>query len=100
MPPNTDVVSVEAAGSLGGLFRERVNRTPDLTAYRHYEEDTASWRRYTWAEMARHVARWQSALTREGLQPGDRVAVMLRNSPEWVMYDIAALALGLIVVPL
>ena len=50
--------------------------------------------------MDRHVARWQAALEREGLKPGDRVAIMLRNSPEWVMCDIAALGLGLAVVPL
>ncbi len=37
---------------------------------------------------------------RDGLKAGDRVAIMLRNSPEWVMCDIAALGLGLIVVPL
>ena len=31
---------------------------------------------------------------------GDRVAVMLRNCPEWVVFDQAALGLGLVVVPL
>ena len=36
----------------------------------------------------------------EALSLGDRVAVMLRNSPEWVTYDQAALGLGLVVVPL
>ena len=36
----------------------------------------------------------------DGSKPGDRVAVMLRNSPEWVTYDQAALGLGLVVVPL
>ena len=50
--------------------------------------------------MDREVARWQAALEQDGLKAGDRVAVMLRNSPEWVMCDIAALGLGLVVVPL
>ena len=31
---------------------------------------------------------------------GDRVAVMLRNCPEWVMFEHAALRMGLVVVPL
>ncbi|MGH8611515.1 MAG: AMP-dependent synthetase/ligase, partial [Gammaproteobacteria bacterium] len=31
---------------------------------------------------------------------GDRVAVMLRNSPEWVMFEQAALGRGFVVVPL
>ena len=50
--------------------------------------------------MDHQVARWQAALERDGLKAGDRVAVMLRNSPEWVIFDQAALGLGLVVVPL
>lgn len=94
------VVTVEAAVTLDGLFRERVKRTPDLVAYRYFSEADGAWHDYTWAEMNRCVARWQAALERDGLKAGDRVAIMLRNSPEWVMCDIAALGLGLVVVPL
>jgi long-chain acyl-CoA synthetase len=82
------------------LFRERVKRTPGLVAYRYFDEDAAAWREYTWREMNDRVGRWQTALERDGLKAGDRVAIMLRNSPEWVMCDIAALGLGLVVVPL
>ena len=54
----------------------------------------------TWREMATEVARWQDALATEGLQHGDRVAVLLRNCKEWVTFDQAALGRGLVVVPL
>lgn len=94
------VIPVETAGTLDGLFRERVRRTPDHVAYRYFDEAKGAWESHTWAAMARHVARWRAALEREGLAPGDRVGIMLRNSPEWVMCDIAALSLGLVVVPL
>ncbi|HWI12758.1 MAG TPA: long-chain fatty acid--CoA ligase [Burkholderiales bacterium] len=93
------IIRVEHAVTLDGLFRERVRRTPDLVAYKHYDDPHGNWRDYTWRHMERMVARWQAALRAEGLQPGDRVAVMLRNCPEWAAYDIAALGLGLIVVP-
>jgi long-chain acyl-CoA synthetase len=95
-----DVITVDAAGTLGGLFRERVKRTPGLVAYRYFDEGASAWREYTWRQMNDHVGRWQAALERDALRAGDRVAIMLRNSPEWVMCDIAALALGLVVVPL
>jgi len=36
----------------------------------------------------------------EGLEPGDRVAISLRNCVDWVAFDQAALGLGLVVVPL
>lgn len=94
------VIPMSAAGTLDGLFRERVKRTPDIVAYKAYNDQHGNWRDYTWAQMDRQIARWQVALEKDGLQPGDRVAVMLRNSPEWVMFDQAALGLGLVVVPL
>ena len=103
MNKNNDVahvISPTEAVTLDGLFRERVKRTPDLVAYKAYSDQHRNWRDYSWGEMDRQVARWQAALEKDGLQAGDRVAVMLRNSPEWVMFDQAALGLGLVVVPL
>jgi len=50
-----------------------------------------------WAQIDRQVGRWQAALEADGLKAGERVAVMLRNCPEWVAYDQAALGLGLVV---
>ena len=54
----------------------------------------------TWAQARDQTARWQAALMREGLVAGDRVGIMLRNCPQWVLFDQAALSLGLVVVPL
>ncbi|TXT23026.1 MAG: long-chain acyl-CoA synthetase, partial [Gallionellaceae bacterium] len=59
-----------------------------------------AWLNLTWAQMLGEVARWQAALLRENLAVGDRVAVMLRNCPQWVMFEQAAMSLGLVVVPL
>ncbi len=98
--PPSHLIPLEAAVTLDGLFRERVKRTPDLVAYRAYNEPHKNWRDYTWAQIDHQVARWQAALEKEGLKAGDRGAVMLKNSPEWVIYDQAALGLGLVVVPL
>ncbi len=96
----TSIITVEQAKTLDGLFNERVLRSPQKIAYRYYESSTGKWCNYTWEQMNIAVARWQAALSREKLAPGDRVAVMLRNCPEWVMFEQAALGLGLVVVPL
>jgi len=93
-----DVISPEQAGTLHGLFLERARRTPDKVAYRYCRDDT--WFTITWLEMLAEIARWQSALAKLQLQRGDRVAIMLRNCPQWVMFDQAAMSLGLVVVPL
>ena len=95
-----DLITAEAAGTLDGLFRQRVHRSPDKTAYTCYDRLNRQWRDYSWADMARQVARWRSALAAEQFEAGDRVAIRLRNGVEWVLYDQAALAEGLVTVPL
>jgi long-chain acyl-CoA synthetase len=93
-----DEITPQQAGTLHGLFIERVRRTPDKVAYRFFERN--NWRDITWREMEHEVARWQAALVSLKLQRGDRVALMLRNCPCWMILDQAAMSLGLAVVPL
>jgi len=88
------------AGSLSGLFIERVRRSPNALAYRQFDIGKNAWVESTWSEVATEVGRWQQAMLKEGLKPGDRVAIMLRNCREWVVFDQACLGLGLITVPL
>ncbi|MBF8270136.1 MAG: AMP-dependent synthetase [Gammaproteobacteria bacterium] len=94
------VITPAEAQTLPGLFRLRVQRTPEACAYRFFDALNGAWTDLTWRDMAREVARWQAALAREKMQPGDRVAIMARNSRFWVIFDQAALALGLVLVPL
>ncbi len=93
-------INVETAGTLAGLFRERVRRSPATIAYRFYDALNETWTDYSWSAMEREVARWQSVLKESNLQVGDRVAIMARNSRFWVMFEQAALGLGLVIIPL
>jgi len=95
-----DIISTENAGTLDGLLYQRIQRTPDITAYRSFDAEARVWRDTSWGVVGTEVARWQKALATEGLLPGDRVAVHLRNSKEWVFFDQAALGCGLVTVPL
>ena len=98
MDQNT--ITPEKAPTLPALFRERVNRSPDKIAYRQYDVASQRWHESTWKQMATEVGHWQAAFEKENLQPGDRVAIMARNSRQWVVFDQAALGLGLVTVPL
>lgn len=90
----------DEAVTLHGLFLERARRSPQGRAYTYFDTKRDAWLNLSWAEMHAQVARWQDALRRENLGEGDRVAIMLRNCPQWVMYEQAALSLGLVLVPL
>lgn len=95
-----DVINCHDARTLDELFRERVRRSPEKIAYSQYDRQAEHWYGLTWAEMAREVERWQIAFRAQGLVKGDRVAICFQNSIEWVIFDQAALRLGLIIVPL
>jgi len=97
---NEDIISPESVATIDGMFAERVRRSRDRPAYKSYQRESGSWVEYSWGQMADQVARWRDAIAVESLDPGDRVAVLLRNCPEWVMFDQASLGLGLVVVPL
>ena len=94
-----NIIEVEQANTLDGLFRERTRVSPKNIAYRDYDVSKGEWRSYTWEQMSQAISRWQAALARESLVRGDRVAIMLKNCPEWVMFEQAALGLGIVVVP-
>lgn len=95
-----DLISVEQAKSLAGLFCRRVERSAERTAYRYYDKADNCWQQYSWQQVQQQAARWQQAMLADNLRPGDRVAVMLNNSVEWVLFDLAASGLGLVTVPL
>ncbi len=93
-------IETDSLNNLYELFYERVKITPDSTAYQYFASEFDAWQSNTWQEMANEVAQWQAAFQTENLAPGDSVAIMLRNCKEWVAFDMAAMALGLVVVPL
>jgi len=95
-----DPITNEDASTLDELFRERVRRNPEKVAYSQYDSTEQRWYGLTWSQMATQVERWQVALRDSNLVKGDRVAICYKNSIEWVIFDQAALRLGLVVVPL
>jgi long-chain acyl-CoA synthetase len=97
---HSDLISCSEAGTLPGLFQRRIKRTPEAVAYKQYVPAKKQWISYTWQEVQIQYSCWQQALAGENLEAGDRVAVVLRNSVEWVCFEQAALSSGLVVVPL
>lgn len=97
---HTDIISPQEAPNLYALLKERVRRTPQGKAYCYCNKVSGEWLTLTWQEALHEVERWRSALAGEKLSPGDRVALLLPNCPEWIYLDMAAQSLGLIVVPL
>ena len=58
-----------------------------------------AWQSISWSEAARQVAALSASLRRIGLQPGDRVALVSENRPEWLIADLGIMAAGCVTVP-
>lgn len=77
---------------------DRHRDTPEKILYRQHVD--GAWRDFSAHQVMELAARWQQAFRAQGYESGDRIALCLRNSVNWVAIDQAALGLGLVVVPL
>ena len=60
----------------------------------------AGWEPWGFVESARRMHAFTALLEREGVKPGDRVAIQSENRSEWGLAYLAALEAGAVVVPL
>ena len=79
-------------------FRHSVRRRPDRAALRWREGDT--WSALTWSGYGRAVDEVAAGLAEVGALPGDRVAILSGNRPEWHLADVGGLVGGAVVVPI
>lgn len=58
------------------------------------------WKEINWQLFQQIVYKTANALAEAGVECGDRVAIYSDNSAEWISFDLAAMALGAITVPI
>jgi long-chain acyl-CoA synthetase len=76
--------------SLAALVRDRARETPDGVAVR--SKRLGIWHEITWARYWHDVEQAAHALAHLGVGPGDRVAVLAENRYEWLVIDVATVA--------
>lgn len=79
------------------LFQQSAGKQPQQVALRY--KSRAGWEALTYAELLRRVRCVSEALVHVGIKPGDRVALFLKNSPEWVEIYLGIVSIGAIAVP-
>ncbi|MET8995124.1 ATP-dependent acyl-CoA ligase [Amycolatopsis sp. NPDC004169] len=82
-------------GTLAQLVTRAAALWPERTAWIFDHLD----RTFTFAEVDRESSRIAAALAERGIGPGDRVAVMLRNQPEFPLTWLALAKIGAQLVP-
>jgi len=92
MSQNQDLDHYDPKLTVPRLFFQRVAELGRRTALR--KKELGLWRDISWEEYGRNVRRVALGLTALGLQPGQAVAVIGENSPEWLYADMGTMAAG------
>jgi len=80
------------AESFPSLFFKQVEAKQGRVALRRKEHGI--WKRMTWKEYGDRVQKAAAGLLALGLGPGDRVAILGENRPEWLICHLAAMSIG------
>lgn len=96
--PATDDEPLEDI-TLGDLLRRNAEQVPDRVALVEGIPDKAARRRWTYAELLADAERVARALLQR-FEPGDRVALIAANCPEWVLLQHGCSLSGVWLVPL
>ncbi len=78
--------------TLPGALARHAQQTPDRTALR--VKRMGIWQPYTWADYRDETAACALALGELGIGPGDHVAILSDNRPEWLFADLGTQTLG------
>jgi len=78
------------------LFTHLVDhyRGQDRTVMRYKDKDTKQWTGFSWETLEQRVQALAGYLHQQGIQPGDRVAILSENRPEWATTDLATQLIG------
>ena len=80
------------AATFPHLFFKKVNDQKQRIALRR--KDYGIWNRISWQQYGRMVQEVAAGLIAIGLAPGDRVAILGDNRPEWLICHLATMTIG------
>ncbi len=83
--------------SIPKLFLTRAAMVPDRPCL--WAKGRGGWASHSYRDVAERLVRLAGGLAKLGVAPGDRVALIAENRPDWVIADLAIMAAGAISVP-
>lgn len=84
--------------NISEFLNKNTKRFPQKAAV-GFKKDN-EWKELTWMRFKQMVFRTANALVEAGVKENDRVAIYADNSPEWIIMDVATLAIGAVTVPI
>ena len=91
---------LENLTTLPQLLANSVDRYGDREALRQFNKEDKSWHSLTYAQLMARITKWRCAYAAMNLERGTRIGILMPNSIDHACADQAALANGLVPVPL
>lgn len=76
------------------LYQEGFVKYWTQPAFTNYEGKT-----YSYAELAEHIAHWHLFFEQSGIKRGDKIALMGKDTAEWVIIFLSTITYGAVIVP-
>lgn len=96
--PGTE--KIESWMNIGWLFQRRVKQNPQQVVIERKTLLGNKWRKLSAGEFSDEISAVARGLLGVGLKPGDRLAILGPTSYEWTLIDLAALSIGIVVIPI
>ncbi len=91
------VMDYSGIGNLATAFFDQADRRADQPFL--WAKRDGSYRSWSWQTVSDEVCRLAAGLVDLGVCEGDRVVIVSENRPEWVVADLAVMAIGALSVP-
>ncbi len=83
--------------NLASMFFENAERLGDKPFL--WAKQDKAYQSTSWTDAAHQICAIGQSLKAQGIKPGDRVALISENRPEWIIADTAIMAIGAVTVP-
>lgn len=80
------------------IIRKNVEKHPLKSAVGFKKKE--SWKELSWKKFGEIIFKTANALKNAGIEENDKVAIYADNSAEWMIFDLAAMSIGAITVPI
>ncbi|KFF00241.1 AMP-dependent synthetase [Chryseobacterium formosense] len=81
------------------IIRKNVEKHPLKSAI-GFKKKEGAWKELSWKKFSEIIYKTANSLRNAGIQENDKVAIYSDNSSEWMIFDLAAMAIGAITVPI
>lgn len=81
------------------IIQKNIEKHPVKSAI-GFKKKEAGWKELSWKKFGEIIFKAANSLKNAGIQENDKVAIYSDNSSEWMIFDLASMAIGAITVPI